>query len=106
LIDQSKKAWLYLGTAIYLAISMYMLIEKELWHFFALPFVLGVLLLYVYSLDKVLLLISFLTPLSINVENMDAGLAISLPAEPMLIGVLALYLAKLLYEGNYDPRAD
>lgn len=105
MIDQSKKAWLYLGTAIYLAISMYMLIEKELWHFFALPFVLGVLLLYVYSLDKVLLLISFLTPLSINVENMDAGLAISLPAEPMLIGVLALYLAKLLYEGNYDPRA-
>lgn len=105
LTDQIKTAWLYLGTAIYLAISMYLVVEKDIWYFFALPFVLGVLLLYIYSLDKVLLLISFLTPLSVNIENMEAGLAISLPVEPMLIGVLALYVAKLLHEGTYDKKA-
>ncbi|MCE1200882.1 MAG: O-antigen ligase family protein [Bacteroidia bacterium] len=103
--EQSKTAWIYLGTAIYLAISMYLVVQKDIWYFFALPLVLGVLLLYIYSLDKVLLLISFITPLSLNIENMDAGLAISLPAEPMLFGVLVLYLAKLLHEGHYDRRA-
>ncbi|HMM11753.1 MAG TPA: O-antigen ligase family protein [Bacteroidales bacterium] len=103
--EQSKTAWVYLGTAIYLAISLYLMVSKDIWYFFALPLVLGVLLLYIYSLDKVLLLISFITPLSLNIENMDAGLAISLPAEPMLFGVLVLYLAKLLYEGHYDRRA-
>lgn len=103
--EKSKTAWVFLATAVYLAASMYLLASKDIWYFFSLPLVLGVLLLYIYSLDKVLLLISFITPLSINIEDMDVGLAISLPAEPLLFGVLVLYLAKLLHDGNYDRQA-
>lgn len=102
---QNKTAWIYLGSALYLAVNLFLVVQKDIWLFFALPAVLGVLLLYIYSLDKVLLLISFLTPLSINIENMDVGAAISLPAEPMLFGMLVLFLAKLLHEGNYDRKA-
>lgn len=84
---------------------MYLVVQKDIWLFFALPLVLGVLLLYIYALDKVLLLVSFITPLSLNIENMDAGLAISLPAEPMLFGLLVVFLSKLLYDGHYDHKA-
>jgi O-antigen ligase len=61
-------------------------------------------MLYIFSLDKVLLLIALLTPFSVNIEDMDAGLAVSLPVEPMLFGVLVLFTAKFLYERNYDMR--
>ncbi len=97
-----KTALLYLIAAIFVAIGLYLVVQKNNYIFFALPVVLGILLLYIFSLDKVLLLIAFVTPLSVNME--DAGLAISLPSEPMLFGVLIMFLAKLLYEGKFDNK--
>lgn len=95
---------MYLLAAAFVAVNLYLVVEKDIFLGFALPLVLGILLLYIFSLDKVLLLISFLTPLSINVSDLDVGLAISLPVEPMLFGVLILFLGKLLYEGKYDKK--
>ena len=43
-------------------------------------------------------------PLSINLKALEAGLAISLPAEPLLIGIMVLFFAKMLYDGKYDKR--
>lgn len=95
---------MYLLAAAFVAVNLYLVVEKDIFWGFALPLVLGILLLYIFSLDKVLLLISFLTPLSINISDLDVGLAISLPVEPMLFGVLIMFLAKFLYEGNYDKK--
>ncbi|HQQ13026.1 MAG TPA: hypothetical protein PK855_07680, partial [Bacteroidales bacterium] len=100
--DRIKIAWVYLFTAAFLAVNLYLVIQKDLYLLFAFPIVLAVLLLYIFSLDKVLLLISFLTPLSINIEDMDVGLGVSLPVEPMLFGVLILFAIKMLQERKYD----
>ncbi|MDD3701264.1 MAG: O-antigen ligase family protein [Bacteroidales bacterium] len=100
--ERTKIAWIYLAAAFFLAVSLFLVIEKGVYYFYALPLVLGILLLYVFSLDKVLLLISFLTPLSIEVQNLEAGLGISLPVEPLLIGIMVLFIAKLLHERSYD----
>ncbi|HPE43599.1 MAG TPA: hypothetical protein PKV88_05925, partial [Bacteroidales bacterium] len=81
-----------------------MVVQKDMFLGFSLPIVLGILMLYIFSLDKVFLLITLLTPLTLNIEDMDAGLAVSLPVEPMLFGVLVLFTAKFLYERNYDMR--
>ena len=100
----SKKAkigWLYLIAALFVAVALYLLVNKNNYLFFAVPVVLGVLLLYIFSLDKVMMLISFSVPLSIVLEELEQ-LAVSLPAEPLLAGVLILFIAKLLYERNYD----
>ena len=102
-----KKAnigWLYVIAAIFIAIGMFFVVKKNTYLFFALPVVLGVLLLYILSLDKVLLLTAFCVPLSVNLKALDAGLAISLPAEPLLMGILLLFIAKMLYDGQYDKR--
>jgi len=69
---------------------------------FALPLLLGVLLLYCFSLDTVLFLIAFLTPLSINIEGLGVGLSLSVPVEPMLVGVLFFFIAKLLQDKKFD----
>ena len=87
-----------------MAVGLFLVVKKNTYLFFALPVVLGVLLLYIFSLDKVLLLTAFTVPLSINLKALEAGLAISLPAEPLLIGIMVLFLAKMLYDGKYDKR--
>ena len=101
---RAKLAWLYVVAALFLAVGLFLVVKKNTYLFFALPVVLGVLLLYIFSLDKVLLLTAFTVPLSINLKALEAGLAISLPAEPLLIGIMVLFFAKMLYDGKYDKR--
>ena len=101
---RAKIAWLYLIAALFIAVGLFLVVKKNNYFFFALPVVLGVLLLYIFSLDKVLLFTAFTVPLSINLKALDAGLAISLPAEPLLMGILVLFLAKMLYDGKFDKR--
>ena len=72
---KAKIAWLYLIAALFVAVGLFLVVKKNTYLFFALPVVLGVLLLYIFSLDKVLLLTAFTVPLSINLDSLDAGLA-------------------------------
>ena len=101
---RAKIAWLYLIAALFVAVGLFLVVKKNTYLFFALPVVLGVLLLYIFSLDKVLLLTAFTIPLSVNLKALDAGLAISLPAEPLLMGIMVLFFAKMLYDGKYNRR--
>ncbi len=101
---KAKIAWLYVIAALFVAVGLFLVVKKNTYLFFALPVVLGVLLLYIFSLDKVLLLTAFTVPLSVNLKALEAGLAISLPAEPLLMGILVLFVAKMLYDGKFDRR--
>lgn len=100
----SKTALLYIIAAIFVAASLYFLIKKETLLAFAAPVVVGILLLYIYSLDKVLLLVAFVTPLSINLQSLNTRLALSLPAEPLLAGLLVMFLAKFAYDFSFDRK--
>ena len=99
-----KTALLYFIAAIFVAASLIVLLEKETLLAFAAPAVVGLLLLYVYSLDKVLLLVAFVTPLSINLQSLSTQLSISIPAEPMLAGLLLLFIAKLAHNLSFDKK--
>ena len=98
---KAKIGWIYLIAALFVAVAMFLVVKKDNYLLFALPVVLGILLLYIFSLDKVMMLISFVVPLSVILEEFEQ-LAVSLPAEPLLAGVLILFVAKLLYDGKYD----
>ena len=99
-----KIASLYIIAALFVALCLYLVVEKSIYLMFGLPIVLGVLMLYFFSFDKVLFLIAFLTPLSINLEGLgiDFGLSLSIPVEPLLFGVLFFFIAKLLQERKFD----
>lgn len=58
------------------------------------------------SPDKVLLFIVFATPLSINLEQLDlGGIGVSLPTEPLMVALMALFILKLTLERDaIDPR--
>jgi O-antigen ligase len=69
-----------------------------------LPLLVLILLFYLFSLDKVLWFIIITTPLSLNIKLTDFGLAVSLPGEPLMIGILILFLLKLLYDVRIDKK--
>lgn len=91
---------------MFVALSIFLVVEKNIYYMYALPILLGVLMLYCFSYDKVLFLIAFLTPLSINLEGLglNIGLSLSVPVEPLLFGVLFFFIAKLLYEKKFDNK--
>lgn len=99
-----KTAALYVIAAIVVAIGLYFTIKKDTYLAFALPAVVGVLLLYVFSFDKVLLFVAFITPLSITLERLAGGLAVSLPSEPLLAGILVMFIAKLAQKQGVDKK--
>lgn len=92
--------------ALFVVANLYLVVEKSTYIMFALPILLGILMLYLFSYEKVLFLIAFLTPLSINLEGLgiDIGLSLSVPVEPMLFGVLFFFIAKLLHERKFDTE--
>jgi len=103
LTERSKLIWVYLFSTLFIAFNSYLIVKTHMWGAM-IPLILFIVLLYFISLDKIVLLITFLTPLAINLESSEFGLGISIPTEPLMIGVLVFFLIKLLYEGKYDTR--
>ena len=93
---------LYLLVALFLSAGFYLLLKKETLWFFVLPLVLIIAYYYVVSLDKVLLFITFFTPLAINFQDPRIGATLSIPTEPLMFGVVIVFLGNLLLERNYN----
>ena len=103
MLQKTKIVWVYALTVIFLAVNFYLVVNKDVYWFFLLPVALIVFYYYLFSLDKILLLITFLTPLAVNINNLDMGLGVSLPTEPLLFGVLILFIANLLVSHKKYP---
>lgn len=101
--EKAKIGWIYLVSAGFIALNCYFL-TKDQYYGLLLPVALFMLLLYIVSLDKVLLVITFLTPLAINIQDLDFGVGVSLPTEPMMFGVLVIFFLKLMYDLKYDMK--
>jgi putative inorganic carbon (HCO3(-)) transporter len=98
LTERAKLLWVYGASAVFIAANAYLFLHDKLWGL-AIPFVLLLLILYIFSLDNVLLLITFVTPLAVNLKDAEFGIGISLPSEPLMFGVLLL-----LHERFYDHK--
>ena len=70
----------------------------------ALPLVLIILLIAVFSFDKIVYLIAFFAPLSIPLSELMPGLGFDmyLPTEPLLFGLLIVFVLKLIYDRKFD----
>jgi hypothetical protein len=101
-INQSQK-WFYT-----IGIGFILLNSIAFWLGFewlgVVPFVFLVLLTAVFRSDILILLLSFIIPLSVEFDTIGGGFGISLPDEPLLILLTATVLFKFLIDGNYDYR--
>lgn len=68
------------------------------------PVLILAILYYFIALDKIIWFIIITTPLSINLKLKDFGIGISLPGEPLMLGILIVVIFKLIYESKMDKR--
>ena len=102
-MEKKKLLWVYGLSAAFVLLNTYF-ISRENFYFMAVPLLLLVALLFLFSLDNVLLIVAFLTPLAVSLPESELGISVSMPTEPLLLGVLILFLIKLLLQGGLDSK--
>ncbi|CAN5402671.1 hypothetical protein BH11BAC1_BH11BAC1_08920 [soil metagenome] len=95
--------WFYAILITFIAIGSFFLANEMFW-IALLPVILAVVFLAMFAMDVLLMVIVFCTPLAINLEGRNFGLALSLPTEPLMAGVMLLFIIKIVFEGGFDRR--
>ncbi len=105
IFKRNKNHLVILISALFILINA-VCIALEVFYFMLFPLALLILYLAFFKLDALLLLIVFLVPLSIPLQEMtqDISFNMSLPAEPLLFSVLLLFIFKTLYEKKFDKK--
>jgi len=98
-----KYTLLYALCAIFIGLNCYLIYRETYW-LLLLPVLLVILYLYFYSLDKILLLITLLTPVAVNIMQFEFGVGVSLPTEPMMFGVVIMFILKLVFDNTFDKK--
>lgn len=100
-LAEKDAKWIIGAGLSFSLLNIIFIITDQYWALL-LPFAAALILALILALDKVLLFLVFSTPLSIFYFNPDLHLGFTLPTEPILFGVLILFLVNLLYRGNFD----
>ncbi len=100
-IQHKSPRWFYGLTAIYMLMAIFSLVNEFYW-LLILPA--GILIGYsaLYHLDKLFLFTAFCTPLAINLSKTDLGIGVSLPTEPILFGMMLIYLLSKSIDGRFE----
>ncbi len=101
--EQGKTNTFYLVMAAFVAIAS-VASAFEFYYLWGLPLVVAVVGIALFKLDWLLLGIVFFTPLSQNLEQLEFGLGVYLPTEPLMFGAMLIFFAKVLYDWKYDMR--
>ena len=103
--NKKNKIWFYTLSILFVIVNS-LFIAKESYLISAVPFLVLILLLAFFALDKLLFIIIFLVPLSIPLKEIVPSLDfdMSLPTEPLLLGVLILFMFKLVIEKKFDMK--
>ncbi|MBE0642423.1 MAG: O-antigen ligase family protein [Bacteroidales bacterium] len=102
-MEKRKLLWVYGLSAIFILLNT-LFIARENFFFMAIPLFILVAMLFLFSMDKVVLGIAFLTPLAVGLPDSELGINVSIPTEPLLFGLLILFTVRLLLEGGLDRR--
>jgi O-antigen ligase len=102
---KKNKIFFYSFSLLFIAVNL-IFIANDIYYIAFLP----VILLFVFasfvSLDKILLAVVFFTPLSVRLDDLVPSIPVNLylPTEPLLIGVLFIFICKLLLDGFLDKK--
>jgi putative inorganic carbon (HCO3(-)) transporter len=98
----------YFIVVSYILVNAYILLfDRGMFYFFnLLPLVLFVILLAVFDIEKIMYLMVFSTPLAISLKElgMSDGLNLSLPSEPLMIGITLIYILNEFSHGITDKK--
>lgn len=79
-------------------------LANGIYWFTAVPLALGVLMLFFFSLDKLLLIIVGLTPFTFKYEFVQFGFTVNLPTEPLIVAAMLLFFLRLALDPVYNRQ--
>lgn len=103
MIEAVKIKWFYILSLLYIIVCG-VFIYYELFWFFLLPVAIALVMLSLLSIDKLMMFVMLVIPLSVEMKEKDIGFALSLPAEPLIIAAMILFIFKSLIENSFDAR--
>ncbi|HBS88400.1 MAG: hypothetical protein A2W91_14715 [Bacteroidetes bacterium GWF2_38_335] len=103
--EKKNIIWIYVISVLFVLINA-VFIAQEQFLFALLPLGLVALLFSLFALDKLILILVFLTPFSVSLSYIMPGQSFDmfLPTEPILLVVLLIFIIKLILENNFDRK--
>ena len=105
MLDSAKKIWFYI-ISLFFIIANGILLYNERFEFIGFPILVSIVYLAIFKLDIVYYIVIFLVPISINLDELgvDLGIGIALPTEPLIVGMMLIFILKLFFDGNFDKQ--
>lgn len=105
MLESSKKIWFYL-ISLFFVLANAVLLYNERFELLGFPVLILLAYLALFKLDVLYYIVIFLVPLSINLDDMgvDLGVGIALPTEPLIVGMMLIFILKLFYDGKFDRK--
>lgn len=99
-----KLAAFYAVSVMFIFLNIWFMVKRDTMVMNLLPFALMVVILAIFSTDMILKLVVFFTPLSLELSELVPGLSFNmfLPTEPLLFGVLLLFLLRIVADRGFD----
>jgi len=103
LTEAQKHRLLYLIAGTFIAALGGFIYFEQFW-FLGIPIALAVIGVALFRLDWLFLLITLLTPFSINIEDIGGGFGLALPTEPLIFGLMLVFFLRVFHDGYFDSR--
>lgn len=91
--------WLYGSVGLFIIAALVALVNEFYW-MLLFPAVLLIIVTGFYRVDLLMFFAVAITPLSINLAKTGLGIGVSLPSEPIIFGIMLLFITRQLYAGT------
>jgi putative inorganic carbon (HCO3(-)) transporter len=101
-----KLSLFYFISISFILLNVFFMVKRNSMVVNALPLILSLLLVVIYSINKIVYLVALFAPLSVTLSSLIPGFGFDmyLPTEPLLFGLLIVFLLKLIYERGFDKQ--
>lgn len=101
-----RLAAFYAVSVMFILLNIWLVVKKDSLILNVLPIALILVLLAIFSVDRIIKLVVFLTPLSLPLSKMVPGLSFDmfLPTEPLLFGVLLIFMMRVAADRGFDKK--
>ncbi|HTB31426.1 MAG TPA: hypothetical protein VK808_05325, partial [Bacteroidia bacterium] len=103
--DKKNIVAFYIASAIFILADGILIWQQQNYALNLLPIALLIVYMALFKLDTLMLAVVFFTPLSLNISQLpglslgQVGVGIALPTEPIMFGIMLLFMLRMANEG-------
>ena len=105
MLSANKKIWFFSLSLLYIILTS-IFVMKDRVEIFMLPVFILIAFLAIFKMDVLVKIIIFFVPLSVTILdlNISSSIDMSLPTEPMLFGLMLIFIIRLFMDGGFEKK--